>query len=262
MTRPISLATAGLALCAVVAGTAHAAPKMLTPLADAPGPETARILDRTPTQNDTVVLGSVVKDTHTIIAGGSGSLAVGLLLGPLGVAANIAHADAVNQKRGETVGALIHNDTVGILKSVRAAEPEVAADVRAYELIPAVQLTFIDDTHFRVGCVLSASLAATLSNGAQKPWHGRYWVRQYETYDTASDASVTAAQGALTTCMAEANRLFERNARGQMTLSDTATTVDFYGKTVKLKLDDADYPAHIVVPDPWGAAEWPQKPQG
>ena len=258
--RPIMAITVA-AIILSAAGSAQAAPKMLQPLADAPGPEVARILDRPVKQEDILILGSPVKDTHTFIAGGRGSLAVGLLLGPIGVAANVAHANAVNQQRGQTVDALVHNDTLSILKDVRAAAdggpgPDVAPDARAYDLIPAIQLTFSDETHFRVGCSLSASLA----NAGQKPWHARYWVRLYDTYDTASPTSVDAAQGALPQCLTEANRLFERHARGQMTTSDTATPVEIDGKTVKLKLDNSDYPAHVVVPDPWGAAEWPQKP--
>lgn len=252
-----------LALSLFLAGAAQAAPKMLQPLADAPGPETARILDRPVKPEDLLILGTPIKDTHTFVAGGRGSLAVGLLFGPLGVAANAAHADSVNQQRGRSIDALVHNDTLAILRTVRSPAdgtpmPEAAADIRAYELIPAIQLTFSDDTHFRVGCTLSA----TLSSPGQKPWHGRYWVRLYDTYDTGSAESLNGAQAALTSCMAEANRLFERNARGEMTASDVVTPVDIDGKTVKLKLDPNDYPAHIVVPDTWGAVEWPQKPAG
>jgi hypothetical protein len=234
-------------------GQASAAPRTLEILPGAPGPETARIIDGPIKDSDVYYAGSVIEGTHTSVAGGRGSLAVGLLFGPLGVAANAAHAKEVNVTRGKSVESLASNGTVAVLKTIRETSGQpAAADTRAYALVPSIQILFDDDKTFRLGCTISASLP----NPGKRDWRARYSVTTPGQYDASSPASVEQAGQAIAPCLTEANRLFEAHARGGLVMGATPRPAVFNGKTVLAKVVDAEYPAHAVVRDMAGVVEW------
>ena len=254
MTRPLHRATACFAGLAILAGGhAMAAPRTIQLLPDAPPPETARIVERPIKDNDVFYMGTLVDGTHTTVAGGRGSLAVGLMFGPLGVAANAAHAHEVNVERSKTIDGLVHNDTIAAFKAIRQASQPAPADTRAYELVPIVQVLFEDDKTFRMGCMVTV----TLANPGKRDWRARYSVQLPGRYDNSSPASLDAAAQTVAPCLAEANRLFEVQARGGLVLGTRTQPVEINGKTVQMLVADAEYPAHAVIPDMLGAAEWP-----
>lgn len=234
-------------------GSALAGQKAQALLPDAPGPETARVAERPLKSNDYFVYGSLIAGSHVTVSGGRGSLAVGLLFGPLGVAANAAHAQSVNEERSKPLDALARIDAVAALKAARSTAAPAAADVRAYELMPVVAVRFEDDKAFRLSCMLTASLP----NPGKRDWHSRYSVEMAGRFDSGSPASIDAAGQVIAPCLAEANRLFETHARGGLQLGETAKPVVINGKTVSLRVVDAEYPARFVVPDILGVMEWP-----
>ncbi len=254
MNRPSLIAATCLgAAVLAVGGQAFAGQRTLVPLADAPGPETARIATRPLVTTEVYLNGTPVDGTHTAVAGGRGSLAVGLLFGPVGVLANAAHAEELNKKRAVPLDGFAHADTVGTLAAIRQASQPAPQGTRAYELMPIVTATFEDDKTFHVSCMITASLPDP--NG-KRPWRARYSVDTPGSYDATSQASIDQAGAAVSPCLAEANRLFEGHARGAMQLGETAKPVVINGRTVQLRVVDAEYPTHSIVPDMAGIMEW------
>ncbi len=256
MKKPSLVKAACLAASAstlAFSGQTTAGPRTLEILPDAPGPETARIIDGPIKASDAYYAGTVIEGTHTTVAGGKGSLAVGLLFGPLGVAANAAHAHDVNVTRGKTIEALASNDTVAVLRTIRETAGQPApADTRAYALVPSVQVLFDDDKTFRIGCTITASLP----NPGKRDWHARYSVATPGQYDASVPTSVEQAGQVVVPCLTEANRLFEAHARGGLVMGETLQPAVFNGKTVLAKVVDAEYPAHAILRDMAGVVEW------
>ena len=244
----VLVTVAGLAATsAAMAGVPH-----LLPLADAPAPDVARVLTRAPTDTD-FGLGTRLKGTHFRVSGASGSIGVGLLLGPLGVAGNIAHVNEVNSTRAAPLLALSQIDVVQALRDARQvpAGSEAAAGTRAYDLLPQVQIRFEDDTHFHVGCLLAASLA----NGDKRAWRARYAVELPGSYDSQSQTSIDAAGQLIAPCLVESLRLFNAHVAGGM-LPGALQPATILAKSQRQPFVAEEYPAHLILPDSAGLVEF------
>lgn len=268
--RPVTHRIAAILMTASLglSGTAFAAaaPGFLRPLPDAPPPETAIVPDRKPT--DAEIWGATsIEGTHFTAFGAKGSVGVGILFGPLGVAANIAKIAKVNRERALPLSDLVQTDVVQLLKTARQADiAENAAPVempaqtpagRTYELVPVIQLNFDSDTAFNVTCVLNA----TLPTGGRKPWKGRYSVQMPGTYDTKAEGVQAAVKQVLPVCLSEANRLFTRHAKGGMVASDKPQPVPINGQLHPNYVIEAELPDRIIIPTIFGLMQMPPPPE-
>jgi hypothetical protein len=219
--------------------------------AGAPSSATARVLTREHKNTD-FGLGTRIVGTRTYVAGGRGSLGVGLLLGPLGVAGNAAHVAEVNRSRASQLNDLVQTDVVSVLQTVRqdSGASEAATDVPAYDLLPSLQIRFDGDTRFHVGCLIQANLKT-----GKKEWRVRYAVELPGSYDSQSPASVAAAGETVAPCFTEANRLFTAHIAGGM-LPGAVQPANILGKAQKQPFVAEEYPARLILPDVVGLVEY------
>lgn len=245
------IAVAGSLSCSEVVAAAQAKIP-----AGAPASTAARIVTREPKNTD-FGLGTRLDGTRVYVWGAKGSLGVGLLLGPLGVAGNAAHVANVNRGRATQLGALVQTDVISLLRTVRqdGGAIEAASDVPAYDLMPSLQLRFDGDTRFHVGCLIQASLAVP----GKREWRVRYAVEMPGDYDSQSQSSVEAAAQAVTPCFTEANRLFTAHIAGGM-LPGPVQPATLMGKAQKQAFVAEEYPARLILPDVVGLVEYPATP--
>ena len=223
--------------------------------ADTPASTAARVMTREHKNTD-FGLGTRLAGTRTYVSGGKGSLGVGLLLGPLGVAGNAAHVGDVNRRRASQLNDLVRTDVVNVLQSVRqnGGAAEAAADVAAFDLLPSLQIRFDDDTRFHVGCLVQASLAS-----GKKAWRVRYAVELPGRFDSQSQDSVSVAAQAIVPCFTEANRLFAAHIAGGM-LPGPVQPATILGKAQKQPFVADEYPARLILPDAVGLVEYAPTP--
>jgi hypothetical protein len=223
--------------------------------AGAPSSAAARVVTREHKNTD-FGLGTRLAGTRTYVAGGKGSLGVGLLLGPLGVAGNAAHVADVNRRRGSQLNDLVQTDVISVLQTVRQSDgaPEAAADEPAYDLLPSLQIRFDGDTRFHVGCLIQANLKT-----GKKEWRVRYAVELPGSYDSQSSDSVAAAARTVAPCFTEANRLFTAHIAGGM-LPGSVQPANILGKAQKQPFVAEEYPARLILPDVVGLVEYAPTP--
>lgn len=251
MHKSLSALLAALIAGSLMCGQAMAAAEATVP-AGAPPSTSARILTREPKNTD-IAFGTRLEGTRVYVLGARGSLGVGLLLGPLGVAGNAAHVAKVNRSRGEQLDALVKTDVIGVLRAVREAggAPEAASDVPAFELLPSLSARFEDDTRFHVTCILQVSLAGE----GKREWRVRYGVEMPGVFDSQSPASVEAAAQTVTPCFTEANRLFTTHVAGGMRAGAVQSAI-LWGKPQKRAFVAEEYPARLIAPDVVGLMEY------
>src|SRR5262249_48699436 len=151
--------------------------------AGAPKSQTAVVVERLPNPNE-YWSPSPIEGTSYAVVGAKGSLAAGVLLGPIAVAANVAYVKQTNKERGEGATALTKTDRRAVLKAIRAraaaAGDAAASSGKGYELVPTVQIFFPNADSFAIGCTITASLPAAAGG---RPWRARYGVALEPTYD-------------------------------------------------------------------------------
>jgi len=142
---------AGLTLivASLLSACASITPKM-PPAATAGAVPTVYLANRMPTPREKFAIHSV-ENSYFGVTDARGSLLLGLLLGPIGVAANMAHVRGESERRSDEVKSLLALDAGALL---RAESPDLrsatdAADGgRRLEVIPAATLTFVADDTF------------------------------------------------------------------------------------------------------------------
>jgi hypothetical protein len=98
--------------------------------------------------NERERFGGTVLDSNPnfSVSGGRGSAALGVALGPLGVAANIGHIRAVNRERGATLASVTSADPRAALSELLAANASAQPAAMRYELAPVMLAHFDTDT--------------------------------------------------------------------------------------------------------------------
>lgn len=193
--------------------------------------------------------------TYFGASGGSGSAAVGLLLGPIGVAANVAHINSVNRQRVAPLGALTSQNLAGLLKQ-ELANAGADTATSGYKLTPAANVAFTSDTAYVLGCTITAELPA--ANGA-KPWAARYAIHVDGQFDSRHAADTDAAIAALAPCLRSAYGVFRQHVEARPGTFETrvVTIRTVQGRTLdqKLQVATAALPGKVLVNDFQGVAE-------
>lgn len=122
---------------------------------------------------------------------GGGGATLGVLLGPFGVAANIAAIGGVTDADVAQLGGKVKADPVASFRKVAAAQGyplQVVANGAAMLMTPYLQVSKTNETtlHLTAGLVLEGQ-------GGSAPWTGRYQVQLPGDYTVASLAALDAA---------------------------------------------------------------------
>lgn len=136
-----------------------------------------------------------------------GSLGVGLLLGPLGVAANVAYVKAETQKMADTIPALFDVDLAKMLAEQAGCPVRGAAGGgREIVLTPAVRFFFENDAgEYVAQCVLTAQVM----DGAVETTSAAYTLRQAQKFSGQSDETRQRILSELKLCFADAGALMK-----------------------------------------------------
>lgn len=224
--------------------TGCASVKPLQPPAQAEGDFTAVVADRLPADNEK--FSTSIPDSYFGVSGASGSLATGLLLGPIGVAANAAYVQSKNKENGAKVADLTSEDLGQILRTVVGA-PSVEGH-HGYELIPTGIVFFRDDNTYMLSCLINARYAAS---STENQWQARYLVEAEGVYGVDDPSATAEAKATLRPCLEEAYALFRMHVTNQ---DGSYTVKKIRRATIDLKLpvQDQALPEQIIGNDGLG----------
>lgn len=144
-----------------------------------------------------------------------GSLLAGLLLGPVGVAANVASAKTESERQAEPLKALLSEDLRKMLMSqAPTALPAEAASMpgRYFALVPSAALDFRSDDQFKLRCALNAALV----DDGRELWRSRYLLQVEGTYARTTPEDVAKATSELGSCLGRAYALFQKHKANQL----------------------------------------------
>lgn len=199
-----------------------------------------------------------IEGTYFGVSGASGSVAVGLLFGPIGVAANVAHVNSVNKERVAPLTNLTSQNLSKILsQEISTIQSGNDRSSASYKITPAANLYFKSNNAYFLGCTITAELTQT--NGT-KPWKARYAIPVEGIFDSSSASDTIKASGALAPCLHNAYELFNEHITGKLGVFDKRTvtnqTIDDKKTTDQiLQVAVSKLPEKILVNDTWGVFE-------
>ena len=238
-----------LAAASVLTVACAGAPRTLAPVpSDIVG---SRLSDIRPVMADKS-WGTDIEGTDFTAIGAKGSVAVGVLFGALGVAANVAHVNSVNRERAGHIGGLADLD----LRQVAAAHlPESTPGARMV-VIPSGTLSFLDDSRFEVWCHLKMDAR----NGAKEGWSATYTYRTGVVHGAPTGTSATDLAPDLDTCFAGAATLAQEHRAGRHQASTPSTQwvrgVDGAAMEMAATWSSDAGPERLVMRLPSGLQEW------
>ena len=119
-------------------------------------PVRAYISPRLPTLTEKFGSATDIPNTYFGISGASGSLLVGLLLGPIGVLANTSYVQSQNEKLAPAFAVFTSLNLADALRDVNASI-EIASTPKVSQctLVQASRIFVLDDKRFLLTCMLN-----------------------------------------------------------------------------------------------------------
>lgn len=201
------LATGFTIACAI------AAPKESPPLSDQASME--RIPARHPSDEEKWAGYSVPDSYFGVTTSSQGSLLAGLLLGPIGVAANVANARSESERQAAPLKTLLSADLrkIFIGQAPNALPGEAASTPgRYFALVPSAALDFRSDDQFKLRCALNAALI----DDGRVLWRSRYLLQVEGTFIRTTPEDVARATSELGPCLGRAYALFGKHKANQL----------------------------------------------
>ena len=218
MSRLLDRAVVTLALAALGGCVSPPQPKQVPP--DGAATNGSLVSDARPTSAQKYAA-TDLEGTYFGASGATGSLGVGLLLGPLGVAANVAYINSKNQEMARPLAPLTSQDLGAVLRrEVPALADPGGRAPGAFRLTPAAQLFFTSDTTYRLTCTVTVELPQA---AGAPPWAARYGVNVEGTFDSAAAGDTARATSALGPCLRDAHALFAEHVSGKLGAFETRT---------------------------------------
>ncbi len=118
---------------------------------------TTYLANRMPTPQEKFAMHSV-ENSYFGVTDTRRSLPLGLLLGPIGVAANMAHVRGESRRRSDEVKSLLGLDAGALLRTEApdlSSAQGAAIDGRRLEVVPAAVLIFVEDDTFQFICFVN-----------------------------------------------------------------------------------------------------------
>jgi hypothetical protein len=238
-----------LAAALLAAACTTATPK--EPPAMAGHPARSYLAQRLPTDDEKIATYSVPASHFGVsVTPGAGNVATGLLLGPLGVAMNIAtlraeaaeHAEALKEVMALDVAALLREEAPDL-----GGAEDAARDARRFELVPAVTTVFADRETYRLSC----SIIATLIDNGGASWRLRYTASPEGDYKLPGGTGGAEMKPVLRSCIARAYALYRSHLAGEFAVwrSYELETTDGLlpgTTTLTLPVHEASLPTRVV----------------
>jgi hypothetical protein len=195
-----------------------------------------------------------IPGTYFGASGASGSLAVGLLFGVIGAAANAAYVAKENRAHGDSLPKLTSINLADFLSAEFPAHPSNGG----YELTPSANIYFETDTTYVLSCTVTAKAVA-------KDWNARYTVAMNGVFDSKNDQDTVEAIRKLEPCVQDAAKLFVEQAEGKLGPFEkrtvTAPRADGKGDVAAVyNVDVSALPSHIIVSDRMGVVQFRDDP--
>jgi hypothetical protein len=223
---------------------------------DGPNPRNATILDRLPSRLE-FWIATPVDATRFGVGGAKSSQVPGVVLGVLGAVTNNLTVNSTNARRAASAGEAMTSDPVALLRELRrpaTASGQVDSSSESYELVPAGLLWFLDDTTFRVACALTAYLP----DDKHRRWRGRYIVTLPEQFTISEPGAMARANKTFSTCLAEANRLFEGHVTSSLAFTTEERGVRFYNWNSRAPIAEPENSGRVILGDDLGVVELPR----
>ncbi|MEI7614056.1 MAG: hypothetical protein WCK63_14235 [Betaproteobacteria bacterium] len=236
-------------LAVALAGCVTVTP--LSPPISTSAETTAYIAARLPTEREKFSATSV-PNSYFGVSGASGSLAAGLLLGPIGALINYTYAQSKNTGRASSIGDLFALDLADTLHTaVPTLQVQVQPQERQYALVPAANIIFIDDKSFNVFCTLNVELPSA----TDKPWRARYIISPDTLFSVDSSQTRAEVASVLSSCLGRAYELFREHVSGRMG-SSTVKEIKTKSFTYTLSVNDGKLPGRVIGNDELGLIEF------
>jgi hypothetical protein len=192
---------------------------------------------------------SVPNSYFGVTSPSSGSLALGILLGPLGALINAESQRTAGQNASSGMS-ILSEDLAAMLSGIRpsyAKQPSAPDGAPYYVLTPAATFYYTTDKAFAVNCILQAQV----SRGSENLWTSRYVINRMKEYSRDDPALGQQLKDDLTQCFSSALSLFElHKEKGASILRDY--DVDFGARTREVPVVDSLLPERLVYFDGLG----------
>lgn len=248
MTRLSILGSLAAALLAAACTTVT--PK--DPPAMAGQPARSYLAQRLPTDDEKAATYSVPGSHFGVsVMPGAGNVATGLLLGPIGVAMNIATLRAEAAEHAEAIKEVTALDAAALL---REEAPDLGADgaagaSRRFELVPTVTAQFTGRDTYRLTC----SILATLVDNGSASWRLRYTASPEGDYkQRPGDAAQSDMKAAVQSCIGRTYALYRSHMAGEFAAWRTYELETTDGllpgtTTLTLPVHEASLPTRVVI---------------
>ena len=148
-----------------------------------------------------------ISGTYFGVTGASGSVAVGVAFGVIGVLANVAYINAENKSRASHLTDLTStNLSTGLANELSMDSHGIES---SYVLTPSANIFFKNKTEYLLTCNLTAR---QLKSG----WQARYAVAIDGTYDSAKLGDTEIAKSKIISCVHDAAKLFTQHVEGAL----------------------------------------------
>lgn len=187
----------------------------------------------------------------------SGSVPLGLLLGPLGVLANVAIAERAASSRAGGHSILKDDLSEDLVAAGFPIKPEAPAHAGGhFELTPVALLVYESDSSLRLTCVVHA---AHFRNG-ERTWGARYAVGAEGLHTMTSAEQSQALRGEIRSCLGRAAENFRwhlKNPEGGTVTRQVRFRDATEGQPVTVAA--SFLPTRLVMPDRIGLMEFPAR---
>jgi len=213
---------------------------------------TTYLANRMPTPQEKFAMHSV-ENSYFGVTDTRRSLPLGLLLGPIGVAANMAHVRGESERRSDEVKSLLGLDAGALLRTEApdlSSAQGAAIDGRRLEVVPAAVLIFVEDDTFQFICFVNV----VMLEGAKEMWRARYGVHAEGKFNVkSSDLSGTMA-AELSVCLKRAYGLYRAHFAGDLGPFRNYT-IETTELTLYMPVYESSLPARVIGNDGIGLIE-------
>jgi len=200
------------------------------------------IENRIPKLNEKYGAATDIPDSYFGIRGASGSVAVGLLFGPLGVLANTHKANSENIEFSKKIDSITKINVNKIFENIDISDFTTSSNERtSFFIIPSAVVSFNKDQKFTITCNISAK---NESNTGKK-WVGNYMNEPLYFYSPGDDNIKVVASKNIENCFTELTSIFKSHITGS--LGEIEKKRFMIGESmVNLNVFVKEYPERII----------------
>lgn len=251
MTRMRPALTTCLALIGILEGECGiAAPKEPPPAAAATAVEL--IPGRLPSEREKWAGYSVPDSSFGVTTSTRGSLLAGLLLGPVGVAVNVAQAKSESERQALPLKQLLSTDLRKALITLvpNASFAEVTTAGGYFTLVPSAALDFRSDDEFKLRCALNVALV----DDKKEIWQSRYLVQVEGLFVRNAPSDIDKAVAETGSCLEKAYSLFRRHKTNELgPFKDYSVRADY---NLSVPVLESALPDRVIYSDHLGLFEY------